>query len=223
MAQHQPKQYLQLQGRCLLDWSVAALLSIDDLRGCVVALPHGDLERRLGGTLADARVSVCAGGASRADSVAAGLASLPAADEDWVMVHDAARPCLHRSDLQRLIVQVKTVGVGGLLALPVSDTLKRADSEARVLATIDREAIWSAQTPQMFRVGELRAALSEAKSSGRSVTDEASAMEHAGYPVQLVRGSPANLKVTYAVDLELAEFWLGKLASESAVLTGGDS
>ncbi|WP_439102181.1 2-C-methyl-D-erythritol 4-phosphate cytidylyltransferase [Congregibacter sp.] len=211
MAQSQSKQYLPLYGRSLLDWSVAALLIYRELRSCVVALPEADLSCEQPGFLKDARVRLCAGGASRAESVAAGVAALPAGDEDWVLVHDAARPCLAREELEALIKAVTDSGVGGLLATPVTDTLKRAGKNDRVSATLDRETIWSAQTPQMFRVGELRTALRQAQATGVTVTDEASAMEAAGFPVQLVRGAASNLKVTYGPDMQLAAFWLKEL------------
>lgn len=222
MAGSESKQYLKIAGRSLLDWSVGALLACPELRGCVVAVPEADVQQEREGSLGDERVSICAGGASRAASVAAALAALPAEDEDWVLVHDAARPCLSPQDLQSLVHNVSNTGVGGLLAVPITDTLKRADgaTQARVMSTIDREGIWSAQTPQMFRVGELRLALRAARESGFAVTDEASAMEAAGFEVQLVRGSVANLKVTYASDMQLAAFWLMQIYPQDGDMAG---
>ncbi|EED33488.1 2-C-methyl-D-erythritol 4-phosphate cytidylyltransferase [gamma proteobacterium NOR5-3] len=222
MAQSESKQYLKLAGRSLLDWSVGALLACEELRGCVVAVPEADLQRQKEGALADARVRLCSGGASRAASVAAGIAALSAQDEDWVLVHDAARPCLSQEDLRSLIDAVTGSGVGGLLAVPITDTLKRGDGQARVSATIDRDNLWSAQTPQMFRVGELRLALGAASESDFAVTDEASAMEAAGFEVQLVRGSLSNLKVTYASDMQLAAYWLGQLYAQDVDMAGTD-
>lgn len=219
MAQGQAKQYLHVHDRSLLDWSVAALLAWPELRGCVVALPQGDLELKHEGSLRDGRVMLCVGGASRAESVMAGLEALPANDEDWVLVHDAARPCLSQVDLQRLIEAVTQSGVGGLLALPVTDTLKQSNGDRHVLSTIDRECIWRAQTPQMFRVGQLRDALLAAHEQGIPVTDEASALEAAGVAVQLVPGSIGNLKVTYASDVPLAAFWLEQLHSQDDDMT----
>lgn len=217
------KQYLQLHKRSLLDWSVGALLAWPELRGCVVALPAGDVQLAQEGSLRDTRVSLCVGGASRAESVMAGLKALPADDDDWVLVHDAARPCLSLADLKRLIREVTKSGVGGLLALPVTDTLKRSDGGTRVIGTVDRDAIWRAQTPQMFRVGQLRGALLAAQESGAPVTDEASAMEAAGLAVQLVPGSIGNLKVTYAADMPLAAFWLEQLYPQDDDMTLGMS
>ena len=147
------------------------------------------------------------GGESRRDSVYNGLvAAMAAVDaDDWVLVHDAARPCLPAADLQRLIEETKGDAVGGILALPVADTVKRAAEESgvmRIAATGDRAALWLAQTPQMFRVGLLAQALRSAK--GR-ITDEASALEEMGLHPRIVKGSRDNLKVTYPEDLAIAE------------------
>jgi 2-C-methyl-D-erythritol 4-phosphate cytidylyltransferase len=208
-----PKQFLRLGDRSVLEWSVAALLDAVPLAGVVVAVAPSsleDLERP--GVLADSRVRFCAGGATRAESVAAGLAAVEAGAEDWVLVHDAARPCVPPSDVRALVAQVESEGVGGILAAPVTDTLKRGDGQQRVEATVDRAGLWRALTPQMFRVGELREALGRASGAGHEITDEASAMERAGYPVQLVKGSVANIKITYQDDLPLAEFWMRREA-----------
>lgn len=207
MAADRPKQFLQLRGRPLLYWSVNALLHRDDLRGCAVALPPG-AEQSASSLPQDPRLSLCVGGASRAASVLAGLVSLPANDEDWVLVHDGARPCLDTASLDALIRRVGESGVGGLLAEPVTDTLKQVDASLRVQATVPREGLWRAQTPQMFRFGELYRALELALGDDADITDEASAMERAGHPVQLVTGSAANLKVTHGPDLALAGYYL---------------
>ena len=131
-----------------------------------------------------------------------------AAAGDWVLVHDAARPCVRPRDIAGLIARVTASGIGGILAEPVVDTLKRATTQGLVAATLDRQRLWRAQTPQMFRLDQLRQALRDAARAGRSVTDEAAAMEMAGYPVQLVAGSPRNVKITVAADLELATWYL---------------
>jgi 2-C-methyl-D-erythritol 4-phosphate cytidylyltransferase len=151
------------------------------------------------------------GGATRRDSVLNGLvAAMDAVDaDDWVLVHDAARPCLPQSDLERLIDEVSSDPVGGLLALPVAETVKRAAKDEagveRVAATEDRSQLWLAQTPQMFRAGLLIEAL---RAAGSSVTDEASAVEKLGLRPRLVTGSRRNLKVTYAGDVAVAEAFL---------------
>lgn len=212
-----PKQYLEIAGRPLLAWSVDALLASDRVEACVVALAPGDIGAAALSLFDHPRIRRCEGGATRAASVAAGIAALDARDDDWVLVHDAARPCLPLSALDTLIDTVLASGVGALLAQPQSDTLKRADARGRVVETLARDGLWRAQTPQMFAVGALRGALASAAAAGAEVTDEASAMERAGFPVQVVEGPSCNLKVTYADDIELANHWLQ--AQQSAAHT----
>ncbi|MGD9870957.1 MAG: 2-C-methyl-D-erythritol 4-phosphate cytidylyltransferase, partial [Thauera sp.] len=146
------------------------------------------------------------GGATRADSVLGGLRAIAAeaAADDWVLVHDAARPCLAGWHVDKLVRELAHEEVGGLLAVPVADTLKRADAHRHVLETVARDSLWQAQTPQMFRYVMLRRALEAHK----SVTDEASAIEAAGLRPRLVQGDATNLKVTYPLDLHLAEWIL---------------
>ncbi|WP_116364585.1 2-C-methyl-D-erythritol 4-phosphate cytidylyltransferase [Parahaliea mediterranea] len=211
MGSELPKQYLRAAGEPLLAHSLRALLKCAAIRRVVVALHPQDQWADGLTELADPRVMRVDGGAERVDSVMAGLDSLQkiAYEDDWVLVHDAARPCLLAKDLQALIDRVSAgAGGGGILAQPVVDTLKRSADGRRVQATVDRQHYWRAQTPQMFRLGELRAALAAALAAGVAVTDEASAMEWAGHPVQLVEGSAANLKVTVPADLALAEWYL---------------
>ena len=205
-----PKQYLQVAGATVLEHSMHALLACERLAAVVVAL-HPDDDRA--GELpvfTDPRVQRICGGAERSDSVRAGLAALAARAEpdDWVLVHDAARPCLQAQDIARLIDQVTASGTGGILAEAIVDTVKQAGPDALILRTLDRSTLWRAQTPQMFRLGELQAALERAGQQGLPVTDEASAMELAGYPVQLVPGPARNLKVTRPADLRLAAWYL---------------
>ncbi len=136
------------------------------------------------------------------------LGLMGAADQDWVLVHDAARPNLAREDLDKLLHELAADPVGGLLAVPARDTLKRADADGRVAETVDRSVIWHAFTPQMFRLGMLRDALGAALGDGAPVTDEASAIEWAGYSPKLVEGRSDNLKVTRPEDLRwLAQCW----------------
>jgi len=212
MANATPKQYLPLHGRTVLEHSVLALLQLPEIRSLVVALPANDDAARELPLMADARVVVVTGGAERSDSVLAGLdglVALGAESDDWVLVHDAARPCLGAKALQRLLEQIASLDTGGaILAEPVADTVKQADAHGQVVATVDRSVLWRAQTPQAFRLGELQDALREASSQGWRVTDEASAMERRGYPVWLVAGDRSNLKITQPADLELASFYL---------------
>ncbi len=209
MEASRPKQYLEIGGRSLLQHSLDALLAITAVEMVVVAL---GAEETPPAWLDDSRVRLTAGGARRADSVLAALRVLQeiAHEEDWVLVHDAARPCLLPADGERLVSRVLGSGVGALLAEPVVDTVKRVDASGRVLETLDRSQLWRAQTPQMFRLGELAAALENALRSGIAITDEASAMEQAGHPVAVVQGASRNLKVTVPQDLALAAFYLGE-------------
>ena len=210
MARELPKQYLQVAGSTLLEHSLQALLACASIETVVVALhSEDDLASELD-LLSSERVLCTAGGAQRKDSVLAALNALSqlAASHDWVLVHDAARPGVATQDIQQLIDQVKLRGMGGILAQRINDTVKLADTAGQVLKTLDRSHLWRAQTPQMFRYGQLREALLQAHERELEVTDEASAMELAGHPVQLVEGAANNLKVTVPSDLALAEFYL---------------
>jgi len=202
-----PKQYLELAGRTVIEWAVAPFLERADCAGVIVVLAPGDERWRDLAPARDVRAhAVAGGGAERSDSVSAGMQALRdrCTDRDWVLVHDAARPCLERDDLERLIATLRDDDVGGLLAAPVVDTLKRADDEQRVAATVDRENLWRALTPQMFRYGVLSRALSAAAQRGVAVTDEAQAVELLGLRPRLVAGSADNVKITVPEDLERA-------------------
>ncbi len=158
------------------------------------------------------------GGATRAETVLNGLREMErrgVLDNDWVLVHDAARPCLSAAALNRLIAEIGSDVVGGLLAVPVSDTIKRGDEHHRVIYTEPRTALWQAQTPQMFRVGTLRNSLQNVKLE--LITDEASAIEAAGMRPKLVMGDRDNIKVTYAEDLSLAEWFLTRQSWQGMV------
>lgn len=208
-----PKQYLPLNGTPLIRHTLQALLADPRIARIVVVLAPDDAtwnDACLPSASADRVCVARTGGATRADSVTNGINWLKenshVKNEDWVLVHDAARPCLHPAQLTHLIDTLIDDPVGGLLAIPVADTLKRADQDTRVEATIDRRQLWQAQTPQMFRVGQLQQALS---SGDRAVmTDEASAIERLGHRPRLVSGSLTNLKVTYPEDLALASMIL---------------
>ena len=210
MAAEVPKQYLEIAGTTLLEHTVQALLACPDLRGLAVVLDPSDRRADSLSSLSDARVMRVAGGAERADSVLAGLDRLAdvAGADDWVLVHDAARPCLPVAVAKSLIDTVLSANVGAILAQPMTDTVKRVDDERRIVETLDRDTLWRAQTPQMFRLQELRRALREAIEGGVWVTDEAMVMEAAGFPVQVVEGPASNIKVTVPEDLRLAELFL---------------
>lgn len=212
MQQEVPKQYLEIAGATLLEHSLQALLRCEAIRQIVVPLHPQDKHASNIPLLQNERIHCTVGGERRSDSVLAGLQALePLADvQDWVLVHDAARPCVQQQDIERLIAAVTTSSIGGLLAEPVVDTVKKANAASRVEATLDRNQLWRAQTPQMFRYDQLCDALQKALAAGGDVTDESSAMELAGHPVQLVAGSSSNLKITVAEDLALASWYLSR-------------
>jgi len=205
-----PKQYMVVAGATLLEHSLRALLSCEQILGVTVALHADDTRAAEMSIFRDPRIQTVLGAEQRNGSVLAGLDALmaQAALRDWVLVHDAARPCLQEHDVMRLIATVTANETGGILAEKMVDTVKHASADARVVRTLDRATLWRAQTPQMFRLDELRESLQLAQAQGLAVTDEASAMEMAGYPVQLVAGSAGNLKVTVPADLPLAAWYL---------------
>ena len=200
-----PKQYQPLNGRAMLGYAVDALAVETPVNRIYVI--HALDDRRCAQVVGDGRrvTALPCGGATRAASVRNGLASLRGelVDADWVLVHDAARPCLPRDALRRLLEEVGDDPVGGLLAIPVADTLKRADdTQRRVAATEPRAGLWQAQTPQMFRFGVLWDAYK--KPGGLKATDEAQAVEQLGLKPRLVLGSSLNLKVTFPGDFAIA-------------------
>jgi 2-C-methyl-D-erythritol 4-phosphate cytidylyltransferase len=265
-----PKQYADLHGRTVIEWSLATFLYDSRCLGVVVALGPQDsfwptvsgrlpdvtgtthaTEANVAAALADAtrvaeraaarkgrpdtdgvddpaltlptvpavtlpKVVTALGGRERCHSVRNGLAALSgrASANDWVLVHDAARPCVLRQDVDRLLDRVQSHPVGGLLAAPTADTLKRAGVERDVLETVDRSSLWRALTPQMFRYGRLCEALDRALAEGRSPTDEAQALEWIGERPLIVEGSTTNIKITSADDLVIA---VALLAAHSGV------
>jgi 2-C-methyl-D-erythritol 4-phosphate cytidylyltransferase len=214
-----PKQYLPLAGRPVIAHSLATLMDYPRIAGVVVAISAEDEWWPMIATELTAAkpLRVVTGGAERCHSVLNGLEALHAwaAPSDWVLVHDAARPCLTAGDLDRLLVELANDPVGGLLAIPVRDTLKQADAAGRIMATVDRSHLWHALTPQMFRLGILHETLRAALARGLLVTDEAAAMEAAGYAPRLIEGRADNLKITRPEDLALAEFYLAHRAATS--------
>jgi 2-C-methyl-D-erythritol 4-phosphate cytidylyltransferase len=204
-----PKQYVSLAGRPLLVWTLERLAASPCIAGLMVVLAADDKYWTPLGSLAGKPVATAIGAAERSGSVLAGLRALPksVADAAFVLVHDAARPCVPVQDISRLVEQAIPAG-GGLLAAPLRDTLKLADADDRVKMTEPRDTRWRALTPQLFRRGELTAALEHAAASGIAITDEAMAMERAGHRPLLVEGSDSNIKVTTRADLGLAEYLL---------------
>ena len=211
MRADRPKQYLRLGERTVLEHTLDCFLDHPTLKGLVVCLAEDDPYWPVLACAHDPRIARAPGGCERADSVLNGLLhlrSLGADDDDWVLVHDAARPNLSRSDLNLLLGELAEDPVGGLLAVPARDTLKRADKTGRVCETVDRSVIWQAYTPQMFRLGQLHRSLADALVSRANITDEASALEWAGLAPRLVEGRADNLKITRPEDLEwLRQRW----------------
>ena len=207
-----PKQYLQLHGEPLIAHTLRALARESRIGLIVVVVSADDAHwENYDWSEWQGRLQMLrCGGETRAQSALNGLNALSAdtADETWVLVHDAARPCLPREALARLIDVVQHDSVGGLLAVPVADTLKRADADGRVAATEPRAGLWQAQTPQMFRYGLLKRALLAA---GADITDEASAIEKLGMSPLIVEADSRNLKITRPRDLQLASLILEHL------------
>ncbi|MEP5765353.1 MAG: 2-C-methyl-D-erythritol 4-phosphate cytidylyltransferase [Halieaceae bacterium] len=205
-----PKQYLPLAGQPVLQRTLQAMLDWGLLEKIVIALRRPDENWEQLPLSDHPQLMTAVGGLERIDSVLAGLDLLEALaqPDDWVLVHDAARPCVSTAAVQQLYTELRDDPVGGLLALPVAETLKRDDGGFRVLETLDRGGLWLAQTPQMFRFGLLHQALRMAARSGVAITDEAAAIEWAGHRPRLVSGDPANIKITRPADLALAErYW----------------
>lgn len=208
MGAERPKQYLPLAGKPLIWHTLKALSAVSLIEQVFVVLAPDDTSwdgydwNAFAGRLTVLRC----GGSTRAESVTNGLRSLreKVNPNDWVLVHDAARCCLIPAQVEKLVSELEADPVGGLLAVPVADTIKRAQAGQRVAATVAREGLWQAQTPQMFRHGILLAALEQAP----SVTDEASAIEALGLAPKLVAGDSTNFKVTWPLDLQLAEWIL---------------
>ncbi|SMM98123.1 2-C-methyl-D-erythritol 4-phosphate cytidylyltransferase [uncultured Candidatus Thioglobus sp.] len=217
MAAEKPKQYLQLNnGLTVLDQTLKTLLAIEKIKGCVVVIAENDTEFKKSSYASHQKLLATAiGGKQRFHSVISGLNALRpfAKNDDWVLVHDAARPCVKADEVVNLMTQLKGNKVGGLLATEVVDTIKKVKKagENRVELTLDRATLWQAQTPQMYRFGVLSKALENVIKNNLNITDEASSIEHLGLKSRLVAGSKSNLKITTPEDLELANFYLSKL------------
>ncbi|WP_088329852.1 2-C-methyl-D-erythritol 4-phosphate cytidylyltransferase [Lacimicrobium sp. SS2-24] len=206
-----PKQYLKLAGKTILEHCLENLITHPRIDRIVLCLqPQDPWFKQL--ELTDKKwLTTVEGGAQRADSVLNGLAEVT--DSQWVLVHDAARPCLPHKDLDMLLTLADKEH-GGILAMPVRDTMKRANEQGLVTHTEDRNHLWHALTPQFFRCAELKSALTQALAKGVQITDEASAIEWAGGQVQLVPGNPCNIKITHPEDLALAEFYLQHMTQQ---------
>lgn len=211
------KQYLPIRGRPVLAHAIGIFQFHPMISSITVALAKDDqwFESAVGSLAA--AVKTVTGGETRAHSVRNGLRFIADqySSEDWVLVHDAARPCLSRVSLDRLLEFGLQSTDGAILAMPVGDTLKQSGDEQEIVATLDRSGLWAAQTPQLFRVGALAEAIDAAHRDGSEITDEASAMEFAGARPKLVMGSVANIKITHSSDLAIAEALMARKEQSS--------
>jgi 2-C-methyl-D-erythritol 4-phosphate cytidylyltransferase len=215
-----PKQYLAVDGKTLLQHTLERVGELAEIERVVIALAAGDrdwpsLASNLSQTL-KGKLLIAAGGGKRMQSVANALTALQpfATADDWILVHDAVRPCVAVGDVRKLMHEAREEGAGGLLASRVRETLKEEDERGCVQRTVDRSHIWQAATPQMFRFAVLQRALQQALADDRDATDEAAAVEALGLPVRLVPGRADNIKVTYPEDLVLVAAVLRAQAAE---------
>ena len=209
-----PKQYLKLEnGLTILDQSLKTLLEMDQISGCVIAISDNDKYFMNSHYYSHPKLLATAkGGRERFHSVLNALSTLNefAEDGDWVLVHDAVRPCIKKEDVERLIIELQNHPIGGILAVEVVDTLKKVGNED-IVATIERKKLYQAQTPQMFRIGLLKIALEKVLEDNDHITDEAEAIERLGHSIKIVLSSKSNIKITHSDDLKLANYYLNKL------------
>jgi 2-C-methyl-D-erythritol 4-phosphate cytidylyltransferase len=200
-----PKQYLPLLDKTVLDWTLQAFLRVKQISAIYVVCQADD------GYIEDYRLTYSTvsfltyGGETRAATVTNALDIINANNDDWILVHDAARCCVDPSDIEKMIVSLEGAAIGGILASKATDTLKQVDIDGNIIATIDRSSTYQAQTPQMFRYEVLKSALVKCRNANMNVTDEASAVEFLGKTVKIVESDNCNLKVTYPQDLLMAE------------------
>jgi 2-C-methyl-D-erythritol 4-phosphate cytidylyltransferase len=208
MQSDRPKQYLELGGKTVIEQTLLRMLQADVFTGIAVAISNEDPYWPSLGISKHADIVTAPGGKERADSVLSALKAIrtQASDNDWVLVHDAARPCITSTDIHHMIDQLKNDAVGGILAVSSHDTLKNVQDN-HIIGTLDRSHIWRALTPQMFRYGMLKTAL-EAAVGNSAITDEASALELQGLQPKIIEGRPDNIKITRPEDLALAQFYL---------------
>jgi 2-C-methyl-D-erythritol 4-phosphate cytidylyltransferase len=210
MNANKPKQYLLLADKTILEHTLQRILTMPNLSGIVVAISKEDVYWKSLSVSQNPLVHIVNGGEERAHSVLNGLDYLAnkIAADDWVLVHDAARPCVTISNVKKLCDELAENDVGGILAIPVSDTLKQVVNKNEIQTTIDRRPLWQAQTPQAFRYKLLRDCLTQTLERNENITDESSAVELCGYVPRVVEGRTDNIKITRPDDLLLAEFIL---------------
>ena len=220
MQSDKPKQYLRLIDRAVIEHTIDRLLAVEQVKGLVVSIQPDDPYWPGIRIESDKPVLVATGGEERCYSVMSALDVLSKQpvykpQTTWALVHDAVRPCVSLDDIRNLIETVAGTESGGLLAVPVRDTMKRQDDDQRVKQTVDRTGLWHALTPQLFACDRLSRALESALADGFLVTDESSAMEHAGHRPRLVQGREDNIKITRPADLLLAELYLKSLSEKT--------
>lgn len=205
-----PKQYLKIRDRFILEHTISRFAKLAYIEGIVVVISKNDAYWSGLDLSREEIVMTATGGEERYHSVLNGLYRLGdiAGNNDWVLVHDAARPCIRPEDITSLIEKLSDHPAGGLLGIPARDTMKRADSNDEITCTITREGLWHALTPQMFRKGMLQQAIENAIRDNIGITDEAQAMEYAGFKPKFIAGHPDNIKITHKSDLPLAELFL---------------
>ncbi len=217
MQADRPKQYLPLANKTVIEYTIERLASHEGIAGVIIALAPNDpwwAEITLPDNIS---VHLVDGGSTRADSVLNALNKLTelTRDDPWVLVHDAARPCIRHHDIDTMMSSLCGDTVGGILGIPVNDTVKRVNENQNITDTVSREGLWRASTPQMFRLNALLSALVQAKQQGEIITDEASAMELAGLQPKMIEGHADNIKITLPNDLALAELFLKQQAGET--------
>lgn len=205
-----PKQYISVNAKTILEHTIDCFINRDEIEGVVVAISSEDEYWPTLNLDEHKKIIIAPGGEERYHSVFNGLKTLngKAEDNDWVLVHDAARPCLSQSAIDRLIIKLREHEVGGILALPCRDTMKRSNENNDVVDTVDRKFLWHAQTPQMFKYRKLFSAIENVLRENIEVTDEAMAMELAGFTPILVQGHQENIKLTHKDDLKHIEHYL---------------
>ena len=209
-----PKQYLKIDDLTIIEHTVLKLLSHPNIAQVILAISAGDEYFKETSLYTHPDVIKVDGGNERVDSVLAGLKIIDQTNNPWVLVHDAARPCIEHKDIDALINSCRTTYHGGLLATPVQDTMKRSGSNRQVVSTVERSILWHALTPQMYQTHLLINAIEKAMVDHAVITDESSAIERAGLPSLLVQGSSQNIKITHPEDLTLAVYYLAKFTKE---------
>jgi 2-C-methyl-D-erythritol 4-phosphate cytidylyltransferase len=213
MGVDKPKQYITVNDKTILEHTIDCFINREEIENVVVAISKADEYWPSLKISEHEKVITAPGGAERYHSVFNGLQVLEnkADENDWILVHDAARPCLSQSAIDRLMIELREHEVGGILAMPCRDTMKRANETNEIIDTVERESLWHAQTPQMFKYGKLYSAINKVLEKEFVVTDEAMAIEHSGYKPLLVEGQQENIKVTHKDDLKYLELYLDKM------------